>query len=105
MRLAAGSRWGDLDLVFTTPIGTPLDASKVLRTYHAAATRAGLPSRPFHHLRHFAATTLLEAGEDLYTVSRVLGHASITTTADVYGHVTPATLRRSADRMDEALAR
>src|SRR5437667_2534484 len=28
MRLAAGSRWGDLDLVFTTPIGTPLDASK-----------------------------------------------------------------------------
>jgi integrase len=82
-----------------------LDASKVLGTYHAAAARAGLPSRPFHHLRHFAAKTLLEAGEDLYTVSRVLGPASITTTADVYGHVTPATLRRSAERMDEAMAR
>ncbi len=35
-------------------------------------------------------------------MSRILGHAPITTKADVYGHVTPATLRRSAERMDEA---
>ena len=45
------------------------------------------------------------SGLDLYTVSRILGHASIATTANVYGHVTPATLRRSAERMDEAISR
>ena len=52
MGLAGGRRCRVQDLVFTTPIGTALDASKVLRSYHAAAIRAGLPHRPSHHLRH-----------------------------------------------------
>jgi hypothetical protein len=81
----------------------PMDASAVVRQYHAPTDQLELPRRPWHSLRHFAATAMLEAGADLYTVSRMLGHASITTTANVYGHVTPATLRRSADLMDRAL--
>ena len=59
----------------------------------------------WHHLRLFAATALLEAGEDLFVVSRVLGHTSVATTASFYGHVRPAMLQRSADRMDELLRR
>src|SRR5919197_5488015 len=104
-RLAAGRRWTDTDLVFTTPLGTPMDASSIVHAYHAATDRLGLPRRPWHSLRHFAATAMLEAGADLYTVSRMLGHASISTTANVYGHITPATLRRSAELMDAALNR
>jgi site-specific recombinase XerD len=103
-RLVAGRRWKDSGLVFTTATGGPMDASAAVRDYHAATDRLGLPRRNWHSLRHFAATALLEAGADLYTVSRMLGHASITTTANVYGHVTPATLRRSADLMDRALS-
>jgi integrase len=104
VRLAAGRRWKDSGLVFTTATGQPMDASTVVGQYHAATDRLGLPRRPWHSLRHFAATAMLEAGADIYTVSRMLGHASITTTANVYGHVTPATLRRSADLMDRALS-
>ena len=66
--------------------------------------RLGLPDVPWHYLRHFAATALLEAGEDLFVVSRILGHTSVATTASFYGHVQPAMLRRSADRNGRAHA-
>jgi hypothetical protein len=48
---------------------------------------------------------MLEDGEELIVVSRSLGHSTISTTADVYAHVTPATLQRSAERMDGILRR
>jgi integrase len=38
-------------------------------------------------------------------ISRILGHADFATTANVYAHLTPATLQRSADRMDGILRR
>jgi integrase len=102
-RLRAGSRWRDEGYVFASSIGTALDARNVTREYHAARRALGLPNVPWHHLRHFAATALLGAGEDLFVVSRILGHKSIATTASFYGHVQPAMLRRSADRMDELM--
>jgi integrase len=48
---------------------------------------------------------MLEDGEELIVVSRALGHSTISTTADVYAHVTPATPQRSAERMDGILRR
>ena len=103
-RLAAGDRWRDRDLVFTTALGRPLDPRNVLRAYHAALAAAGLPRQPFHHLRHACATLLLESGEELANVSKILGHADLGTTADLYAHLTPGIARRAADRMDSILA-
>ena len=37
-------------------------------------------------MRHTAATLLLQDGTPLFDVSRILGHAEISTTADIYGH-------------------
>ena len=45
----------------------------------------------------------LASGETLLEVSRRLGHSSITITADVYSHVEPATVRRSAERLDRLI--
>jgi integrase len=42
-----------------------------------------------HDLRHSHASWLFEAGVDILTVQRRLGHESITTTADRYGHLMP----------------
>lgn len=102
-RLAAGPRWQDADFVFTTSIGTPLDSPNVTHALQAALARAGLPRQRFHDLRHACATLLLEHGEELGVVSRILGHADFATTANVYAHLTPAMLQRSADRMDAIL--
>lgn len=102
-RLRAGRRWHDSGYVFATSIGTAQDARNVVRQYHAACEHLGLPDLPWHHLRHFAATALLAAGEDLFTVSRILGHTSVATTASFYGHVQPEALRGAASRMDALL--
>jgi integrase len=103
-RLAAGGHWHDLDFIFATSIGTAMSHRNLVRAFHAALARAGLPRQHFHDLRHASATLGIEAGESLYEVSRRLGHANISTTADVYGHLTPATTRRSAERMRDILA-
>jgi integrase len=102
-RLAAGSRWQDTDLIFTTAIGTALDSRNVLRYLQRHLARLGLPRQRFHDLRHAFATQLIEAGEDLGVVSRILGHADFATTADVYAHLTPGMLTRAAERNDAVL--
>lgn len=40
----------------------------------------------FHDLRHSCASILLAAGADLYTISKILGHSTITTTQR-YSHL------------------
>ena len=62
-----------------------------------------MPRQRFHDLRHAYATLMLEDGEELAIISRTLGHADLSTTADVYAHLTPAMLERSASRMDSIL--
>lgn len=104
-RLAAGRRWRDGHFVFTSPTGQSLDAANVTHRFQAALSVAGLPRQRFHDLRHVCATLRLEQGEELAVVSRILGHASITTTANVYGHLTDSMLGKAAERTDTILGR
>lgn len=50
----------------------------------------GLEVVRLHDLRHTHATQLLLAGVPLFEVSKHLGHESISTTSDIYGHLTQA---------------
>lgn len=63
----------------------------------------GLDHCRLHDLRHFVATRLLDAGLPVGAVSERLGHASSTTTLNIYAHAVPATDRRSAAVMGELL--
>jgi integrase len=104
-RIRAGSAWVDTGHVFATATGRPLDGTNVTHRFQAALKRAGMRRQRFHDLRHASATLRLEQGEELAVVSKILGHASITTTANVYGHLTDAMLDRAAERMDGILSR
>ncbi|WP_244187982.1 tyrosine-type recombinase/integrase [Streptomyces regalis] len=60
-------------------------------------------STPPHGLRHFFASTALAHGIPIHEVSRWLGHRSIKTTVDVYGHLIPASWDRCLMIMQNAL--
>lgn len=59
--------------------------------FRAARVEAGLAHVRFHDLRHTAASWLVNAGVDLYTVGAILGHTAPQTTAR-YAHLSNATL-------------
>lgn len=102
-RLAVGPAWHDTGFVFTTSVGTPIDPRNLTNWFHTLTARAGLGRRRFHALRHSAVTLALAQGVPLEVVSRMVGHSSITVTADVYAHLVPALQRQAADAMDRAL--
>jgi integrase len=102
-RLVAGSRWVDSGHVFTTGIGTPIEAGAVSRAFHAALDRAGLTRIRFHDLRHTTATFLLAQGFGLQDVKDLLGHSSIVLTSNTYGHVLEARQREVARGIDKVL--
>lgn len=79
-RILLGEKWQDYDLIFPSPIGTPLDPSNVLKAYKDCLKRAGLPNLRFHDLRHSAATLMLQQGVNPKIVSERLGHSDISLT-------------------------
>ena len=96
-RLAAGPAWTDTGLVFTKPDGTALHPATVTDQFHGLAAAAGLPPVRLHDLRHGAATLALAAGTDLKIVQEMLGHSTITLTADTYTSVLPDLARTAAE--------
>lgn len=68
--------------------GRPLTPDYIVKYYKKAIREIGMPDETrFHDLRHYFATTLLEAGVNPKVVSEILGHANINITLDVYSHV------------------
>ncbi len=102
-RLRTAAVWEDNDLVFANHVGRPMTAQNLLRrSFEPLLKRAGLPRMRFHDLRHSAATLLLGEGIHPKIVAEMLGHTRISTTLDLYSHVTP-TMQRDAALAMEAL--
>jgi integrase len=100
-RESAGDEWQDLGLVFPNERGgIGRQWATVGRPLKRVLALAKLPDMRVHDLRHNCATLLIERGHNFKAVSEQLGHASTSTTLDIYGHVLPgrgATLAREMD--------
>lgn len=99
----AAAAWADLDLVFTTGLGTAVEPRNMNRQWAKVRERAGItrPAR-LHDLRHACASYALEGGADLETVRGMLRHSRISTTM-VYVHALEDVPRAGADVMDRVL--
>jgi integrase len=63
-----------------------INAEGIKSAWRRAREAEGMPEFNFHDLRHSCASILIASGADLYTVSKILGHAS-TRTTERYAHM------------------
>jgi integrase/recombinase XerD len=90
----------DSDYVFVNlwgePVGRALSYPAVYDLVRRVRARIGIDFDP-HWCRHTAATRWLRDGVPIEVVSKLLGHACITTTLSVYGHLTAEDARRALE--------
>lgn len=65
----------------------PIDPHALNRALWEDIDRAGLRQINLHGLRHTMASSAVAAGVDIKVLQTILGHASYSTTADIYAHV------------------
>ncbi len=90
-------------LVFQSQRGHMLRENHILATWHRAMRslgieRDGSPPLRMHDLRHTKGTLMADAGEELTTIQKTLGHARSSITADIYIGNTDTALKRAAGR-------
>ncbi len=94
----------DSGFVFCNAGGKSLDPdSLVRRQFLPALKRAGVKRVRFHDLRHLNVALRLEQGQNIKYIQNQLGHASIQTTIDRYGHLLKEVNTDQAMKLDNAL--
>lgn len=91
--------------VFPNAKGGPIGHQNLHnRSWKPLLHTAGLPhSTRFHDLRHSCISLLLGRGVPVKVVSEMAGHADVSITLSVYGHVLPDMQSTAADGIDETL--
>jgi integrase len=93
----------DIDLVFKTVSGHPVNADGLAKHFRSILEGADLPRIRLYDLRHTAATLALAAGVSPKVVSEQLGHASAAFTLDTYAHVLPHMQDEAATKVEAML--
>lgn len=90
-----------ISLVFPNRNGEPMNSTIFRRgVFYKLLAAAKLPKIRIHDIRHTYASLLLQAGAPVHYVKDQLGHSSITTTVDLYGHCQPGMNREAVNRLD-----
>jgi len=84
------------DLVFFSQTNELYKNYNIGRAFTYVGRKAGIKDFTFHDLRHTFATRLVQSGVDLYRVSNLLGHKSLSMTQR-YSHHCPDSLRGAVD--------
>ena len=89
--------------VCARPNGVILTAGSWDHAFNSGLRRAGLRKIRLHDLRHTHASLLLLDSVPMHVVSKRLGHKSIQTTIDLYGHLLPTSDPEAAHRFADVL--
>ena len=100
-RLSNGELYMPSDLVFTTPIGTPINTCNLRKLYSRVLKKADINNIKFHPLRHTYATRLFEEGVQIKTVQSLLGYSDINITINIYTHVTNDIKNNAVEKLNQ----
>jgi integrase len=100
-RTILGTTLKDSDFIFAGPDGRPFKPATISQAFRRMVRISGLPKIRFHDIRHTHASLLIKQGVNPKIIQERLGHASIQTTFDVYGHLYPGMQQVVADVFDK----
>jgi len=104
-KAAAGASWTQSGLVFTTRAGTPFEPRNLNRRFETRCAKAGIRRITVHDMRHTCATLLAALDVHPRVVMRILRHAQIDVTMNVYTEVSNAKTLKALKRLGRQLAR
>jgi integrase len=105
LRIALGlGKLPDDALVFPALDGGPQSPRAFSGDWADAAERIGMAEITLHALRHTHASQLIDAGVELVTISKRLGHASPNITLQIYAHLFRKRDDKAAEAINAALA-
>jgi integrase len=92
-------------LVFPAPLkGGHQSPRAFSKEWSDVAESIGMPEVTFQALRHTHASQLIDAGVDIVTISKRLGHASPNVTLRVYAHLFRKDDAKASEAINAALA-
>lgn len=96
-RLRLGEYYQNQGFVFSQDTGAPMHPDSVTDWLNKFSKRHGLPHVNPHAFRHTMASMLYFNGVDSVSISKRLGHAQVSTTANIYAHVMEEADKKNAD--------
>lgn len=88
-------------LVFPRKNGEPLNPDRFrLEIFKPMLKKAKLPEMRIHDARHTYASLLLQANAPMIYVKEQMGHSTIATTVNIYGHISPSANKSITNMLD-----
>jgi integrase len=84
--------------------GRPLAPDYVSHSFKKLLAKNNLPPLRFHELRHTAGSLLLANGLSIKQIQEYLGHERVSTTLDIYGHLTTEGKQEAANTLNSMLS-
>jgi integrase len=97
-------RGGEWFFLFSHPNGQPFHHERPYQWFRHFIIKNGFRYIRFHDLRHTSATILINQGVHAKIISERLGHGSITTTMNIYGHALRTADQSAADKFESLFA-
>ena len=98
-----GVCYHDNDYIFKHPNGEPYHPNAITKSFQRALERHGLPQMRYHDLRHSTASILVDKGWGINDIKEWLGHSDISTTSNIYAHISHRRKVSLAQDLDKVL--
>jgi integrase len=102
-RDAAGTAWQGSVLLFTTRYGTEIEPRNFNRYWDARIVKAGVPRITVHDARRTCATLLVDLDVHPRIIMKILRHADLSVTMEIYSQASSAATRKALKRLGKSL--